>query len=224
MNSQLSENLNFHFYTWPTSALRRPVPKGWMPRVGNNSLPGTGNAAFYTLTCRWPCLIGCIPIPCYNCFETPNALTPGLPMFIPACWLLMRMLVHSMQVPLSEVISNRVHRCWGSGLSYGFQTQSAMFSFLCLTPSGGKEARAVGYDSLLQIQCLLKCFVLPHWSVWKTHVKVLLCEFIWLRWCSPWVVWMGKRREMSDFCEKVWTKDAVWQLVCAKTVLHPFVL
>lgn len=101
MNSQLSENLNFPFYTWPTSALRRSVPEEWMPPVGNNSLPGTENAAFYTLTCRWPCLVGCIPKPCYNCFETLNALTPGLPMFTPACRRLLRMLVHAFQVPFT---------------------------------------------------------------------------------------------------------------------------
>lgn len=139
MNSQLSENLNFPFYTRPTSPLRRPVPEEWMPPAGSNSLPGTGNAAFSTLTCRWLCLVGCIPKPCYNCFEAPNTLTPGLPMFIPACWRLVRMLVHFFQVLFTwgDFQQGVCHRCWVPGLSYSFQAQSAMFSFLCLVKKKG---------------------------------------------------------------------------------------
>lgn len=51
---------------------------------------------------------------------------------------------------------------------------------------------------------------------------VLLCEFIWRHRHSPWIVWLGKRREMTHFCEKVGTKGCGMAIGTCKDCLTPF--
>lgn len=115
MNLQLPHNVNFHFYTKPASAVSRPAPGGHL-LGGIRTCLRPGMLLFYpnvTLLYRLHSQSH------YNCVETPNALTLGIPMFTPVAEGLVKMLVPSFQMPLMwgsfpQGVSHVL--CWGPGL------------------------------------------------------------------------------------------------------------